>query len=164
MGRRFMKKEGKNLFMEYQAIYPSVWENASRRDEIFSYAEGYKVFLNCCKTERDAVRYIRTLALENGFADARDENREPLSPGTKLFSCKQNKAMAMLTVGARPISEGLRIICAHIDSPRLDVRPNPVSSDGDLVRFRTHYYGGIKKYQWVSGAARTRHPRRRRSG
>ena len=127
--------------MEYQAIYPSVWENASRKDEIFSYAEGYKVFLNCCKTERDAVRYIRTLALENGFADAGDENREPLSPGTKLFSCKQNKAMAMLTVGARPISEGLRIICAHIDSPRLDVRPNPVSSDGDLVRFRTHYYG-----------------------
>ena len=104
MGRRFMKKEGKNLFMEYQAIYPSVWENASRKDEIFSYAEGYKVFLNCCKTERDAVRYIRTLALENGFADAGDENREPLSPGTKLFSCKQNKAMAMLTVGARPIS------------------------------------------------------------
>ena len=145
-----MKKEGKNLFMEYQAIYPSVWENASRRDEIFSYAEGYKVFLNCCKTERDAVRYIRTLALENGFADAGDENREPLSPGTKLFSCKQNKAMAMLTVGARPISESLRIICAHIDSPRLDVRPNPVSSDGDLVRFRTHYYGGIKKYQWVT--------------
>ena len=145
-----MKKEGKNLFMEYQAIYPSVWENASRRDEIFSYAEGYKVFLNCCKTERDAVRYIRTLALENGFADAGDENREPLSPGAKLFSCKQNKAMAMLTVGARPISEGLRIICAHIDSPRLDVRPNPVSSDGDLVRFRTHYYGGIKKYQWVT--------------
>ena len=96
--------------MEYQAIYPSVWENASRKDEIFSYAEGYKVFLNCCKTERDAVRYIRTLALENGFADAGDENREPLSPGAKLFSCKQNKAMAMLTVGARPISEGLRII------------------------------------------------------
>ena len=107
-----MKKEGKNLFMEYQAIYPSVWENASRKDEIFSYAEGYKVFLNCCKTERDAVRYIRTLALENGFADAGDENREPLSPGTKLFSCKQNKAMAMLPVGASPISQARRPFCA----------------------------------------------------
>lgn len=136
--------------MEYQAIYPSVWGNASRREEIFSYAEGYKAFLNRCKTERDAVRHIRAIAIENGFTDADDENREPPSAGAKLFSCKQNKAMAMLTVGTRPISEGLRIICAHIDSPRLDVRPNPVSSDGDLVRFRTHYYGGIKKYQWVT--------------
>lgn len=73
----------------------------------------------------------------------------------------------MLTVGARPISEGLRIICAHIDSPRLDVRPNPVSSDGDLVRFRTHYYGGIKKYQWVTQPLALHGraiPRRRRSG
>ena len=76
--------------MEYQTIYPSVWENASRKEEIFSYAEGYKAFLNRCKTERDAARHIRALALENGFADAGDENREPLSAGAKLFSCRAN--------------------------------------------------------------------------
>lgn len=77
--------------MEYQAIYPSVWENASRKDEIFSYAEGYKVFLNCCKTERDAVRYIRTLALENGFADAGDETGNRFHRAQSCFPASRTR-------------------------------------------------------------------------
>ena len=136
--------------MKYQEMYPSVWEKASGRDEIFSFAEGYKDFLNQCKTERDAVSHIRKLLLKNGFLDGNNANQNPLQAGDRLYSCKQNKSMAMLTIGTRPISEGLRIICAHIDSPRLDLRPNPVCGDGDIIRFRTHYYGGIKKYQWVT--------------
>ncbi len=136
--------------MEYQEVYPSVWAKAARREDIFSFAEGYKDFLNHCKTERDAVRHIQKLLMENGFPDGSEASQNPLKAGMRLYSCKQNKAVAVLTVGTRPISEGLRIICAHIDSPRLDVRPNPVSADGGLIRFRTHYYGGIKKYQWVT--------------
>ena len=105
-----MKKEGKNLFMEYQAIYPSVWENASRRDEIFSYAEGYKVFLNCCKTERDAVRYIRTLALENGFVKTDAAMRTNI-PG--LFAAGDMTGKPLQVANA--VGDGLVAALAAVD-------------------------------------------------
>jgi aspartyl aminopeptidase len=115
------------------------------RKEVFRFAEGYKRFLDRAKTEREAVREILEAARKAGF-------REISRPGAgkKFFSVNKEKSIALALLGRSPLSEGLRIIVSHIDSPRVDLKQNPLYEDSDLALFRTHYYGGIKKYQWVA--------------
>ncbi len=111
-----------------------------------AFCEAYKQFLDAAKTEREAVEYALQLARQKGFV--------PFVPGTKyqagdkVFYNNRGKAVILAVVGRQPIEQGVRIAAAHIDSPRLDLKPNPLYEDADLALFKTHYYGGIKKYQW----------------
>jgi aspartyl aminopeptidase len=117
----------------------------SYRKECFLFAEDYKRFLDGAKTEREAVVEVLNYALKRGF-------REVSDPGKKrrIYWVNKNKNIALAILGKRPLSEGMRIIISHIDSPRLDLKQNPLYEELEIGLLRTHYYGGIKKYQWVA--------------
>lgn len=110
--------------------------------------EDYKSFLNNGKTERECVSQLILWAEQAGFKDV--YRTESLKAGDKVYVQKMNKAIALFTVGSEPIEKGMNILGAHIDSPRLDVKQNPLYEKDFLVYLNTHYYGGIKKYQWVT--------------
>ncbi|MEO0197711.1 MAG: aminopeptidase [candidate division WOR-3 bacterium] len=124
----------------------NVWEKISskEKEEIFSLAEEYKKFLGLCKTEREVVNYITSLAMENGYKDGFNYNEEKL-----IFSDK-DRIVAIYKRGKRKAIDGFKIIISHIDSPRLDLKPKPLYEDSELLLLDTQYYGGIKKYQWFS--------------
>ncbi|MBN1326967.1 MAG: aminopeptidase [Candidatus Cloacimonetes bacterium] len=115
--------------------------------QAFAFADGYKKFLNDCKTERETIYYLAELAKKEGFKniDAQDGAR-------KLYSFFRNKNAAFARLGKNPVSEGVNLIVSHIDAPRIDLKQNPLAEDGEtkLGILKTHYYGGIKKYQWMS--------------
>lgn len=110
-----------------------------------NFAAGYKTFLDQAKTEREAVAEVERQALARGFVDLNSG-----LPGSKFYLNYRGKIVALAVLGQRPVSQGLRIVAAHIDSPRLDLKQNPLYEDADLVFLKTHYYGGIKKYQWLA--------------
>lgn len=112
------------------------------------YSEAYKDFLNASKTEREFVTSAVKLAESKGFA-AYDPKKK-LNPGDKVYYNNRGKALILAVIGTRPIADGVSIAASHIDSPRLDLKPNPLYEDHDLAYFDTHYYGGIKKYQWTT--------------
>lgn len=114
------------------------------REEAFRFAETYKAFLDACKTEREAVREIVRQARGAGFGEAGGEG------GKKFFALNKNKSVALAVLGRAPLAEGIRIIVSHIDCPRIDLKQNPLYEEADMALLRTHYYGGIKKYQWVT--------------
>ncbi len=118
------------------------------REEALAFAEEFKAFLDLAKTERDAVEVSIEAAQELGFRPLTDCER--LQPGDKVYHNIKNKGLVLAVLGERPVEEGFRILGAHIDSPRLDLKPNSISEEQELVYFRTHYYGGIKKYQWTA--------------
>lgn len=113
-----------------------------------SLINGYKNFLDNGKTERECVVQIISLARNAGFKDISEY--DSLKYGDRVFVQKMNKAVALFTVGSESIEKGMNILGAHIDSPRLDVKQNPLYEKDFLVYLNTHYYGGIKKYQWVT--------------
>jgi len=113
-----------------------------------AYCEDYKKFLDSGKTERECVDYIVEHALKNGFSPF--ERGMALNPGDKLYRVNRGKAIMLAVVGTAPLTDGVNIGAAHIDSPRLDLKPNPLYEDSELAFFKTHYYGGIRKYQWVA--------------
>jgi len=119
--------------------------NDKEKEEAFRFAEGYKSFLDRAKTEREAAREIAQAAREAGF-------QEDCLPGAgKKFSfVNKDKSIALAVLGQAPLAGGIRIIVSHIDSPRIDLKQNPLYEDADMALLRTHYYGGIKKYQWVT--------------
>ena len=112
------------------------------------YCEGYKAFLNKAKTEREAVTQVVAMAEAAGFTPF--VPGMALKPGDKVYHNNRGKALVMAVIGTAPIAEGVTIAAAHIDSPRLDLKPNPLYEDSQLAYFDTHYYGGIKKYQWTA--------------
>ena len=115
-------------------------------------AEDYKEFLSSCKTERECVDRFVNDAEANGYMELNEVRREgrKLKAGDRVYSVWMNKSMVMFEIGRAPIEEGLNIVGAHIDSPRLDVKQNPLYEDSDIAYLDTHYYGGIKKYQYVT--------------
>ena len=116
--------------------------------KIFEFCEGYMKFLNVSKTEREFTANAKKVAEENGF---RDINQiEKLNPGDKVYFVNREKSIYFAVIGEQKLENGLNIVGAHIDSPRLDLKPNPLYEDGELAYFNTHYYGGIKKYQWTT--------------
>lgn len=122
--------------------------DGNKKKEVMSFAEGYREFLKKVKTERESVNFFEELAKKKGFVPIEKAKK----PGKgKYYIIRNGKAMALITIN-EPLENGFRIIAAHIDSPRLDLKPNPIVEDKDsqTVLFKTHYYGGIKKYQWVS--------------
>ncbi len=115
---------------------------------VFQYCEGYKEFLDRGKTERDFARRAVEMAEEAGFVPfARGME---LSPGAKIYRLNRGRALMLAVMGSAPLDQGVSICAAHIDSPRLDVKPNPLYEDGGLAFLKTHYYGGLRKYQWVT--------------
>lgn len=113
-----------------------------------AYCEGYKMFLDNAKTEREAVTEAIAMAEKEGFVPF-DPNAK-LKAGDKVYLNNRGKALLLAVIGSRPITDGVTIAAAHIDSPRLDLKPNPLYEDSELAYFDTHYYGGIKKYQWTA--------------
>lgn len=126
------------------------WANLSNEkiDEINNYSEKYMKFLNSAKTEREFIKQARKIADENGYKDIMEF--ETLKPGDKIYFINREKSMYLAIIGEEPIENGLHIIGSHIDSPRLDLKPNPLYEDTELAYLKTHYYGGIKKYQWTT--------------
>ncbi|MCL2489055.1 MAG: aminopeptidase, partial [Oscillospiraceae bacterium] len=112
------------------------------------YCAGYMAFLDAAKTEREAVAEAVRQAQANGFRPF-DRSQKP-RPGDKIYYNNRGKALLLAVIGSRPVADGVTIAAAHIDSPRLDLKPNPLYEDHNLAYFDTHYYGGIKKYQWTA--------------
>ena len=112
------------------------------------FCEGYIDFMNKAKIEREVVAYSIDLLKKNGFVEYQKGMK--LKAGDKIYRNNRDKAILMAVVGTAPIAEGVRLCAAHIDSPRLDLKQNPLYEDNELALFKTHYYGGIKKYQWTT--------------
>ncbi len=114
--------------------------------------EGYKDYLFRGKTEREGTRYIIKMAEKKGYIslDEAIRNKKKLAAGDKIYLNYMNKTVALFHIGSDPLEKGMNILGAHLDSPRLDVKQNPLYEKGDLAYLDTHYYGGIKKYQWVT--------------
>ncbi len=126
------------------------WKNLNNeeKNKIFEFSDNYMNFLNISKTEREFVKNARKLANENGYKDIMEF--DSLKPGDKIYFINREKSMYLAIIGTEPIENGLHIIGSHVDSPRLDLKPNPLCEDTELAYFKTHYYGGIKKYQWTT--------------
>ena len=126
----------------------SVWTKYESHEEIMKFAEDYKAFISKGKTERLCVEESVRLAKEKGYVDIKEV--KSLKEGDKVYAVNKAKNVAVFVIGKRPIEDGLRVLGAHIDSPRLDVKQNPLYERNDFAMLDTHYYGGIKKYQWVT--------------
>ncbi len=120
--------------------------------KVFDFAEGYRQFLSQCKTERECVDYFTEKAIALGYINLEDviEKGLELKAGDKVYAVNKGKEIATFNIGKQPLTAGINILGAHIDSPRMDLKQNPLYEDGDLAMLDTHYYGGIKKYQWVT--------------
>lgn len=134
----FNKKENGVDFMSKQEL-----------EQCDEFCEGYKEFLYNCKTEREVATWAEQVAQKNGFVKF-DEFGAALEPGEKVYLLNRGKAIILCVKGKRSIKDGVRISAAHIDSPRIDLKQCPIYEDSGLGYFKTHYYGGIKKYQWVA--------------
>ncbi|MGM9912426.1 aminopeptidase [Floccifex sp.] len=116
--------------------------------EMNQVCENYKKYLNEAKTERECVNLISSLALQSNYKELKEVSE--IHPGDKIFVTYMNKCIVLFQAGKQPLSHGMNILGAHIDSPRLDVKQNPLYENEEFAYFDTHYYGGIKKYQWVT--------------
>ena len=115
---------------------------------IFDYCEGYKRYLDRGKTERTCVDYTVEMARAAGFVEL--ERGMDLAPGMKVYRVNRGRAINLAVIGSAPLDQGMSIVAAHIDSPRLDLKPAPLYEDSELAFLKTHYYGGLRKYQWVT--------------
>ncbi len=111
------------------------------------FCEGYKSFMNSSKTERECTNTIIDIVKSKGYKEFNKDIKE-LNAGEKYFINNRGKAVVLITIGKEPIDKGVNFVISHIDSPRLDLKPNPLYESDDISYFKTHYYGGIKKYQW----------------
>lgn len=132
----------------------SVWSKYSQEDKaaLEQINAGYREFLSNCKTERESVQEIVKQAEAAGYRNLEDviKNKEKLAAGAKVYAVNMKKAVVLFNIGIEPLENGMNILGAHIDTCRLDVKQNPLYEDGGLAYLDTHYYGGIKKYQWVT--------------
>ena len=128
----------------------SGWETvgSEKRNKIEDISTKYMNFLNRAKTEREFIKRARELANNNGYRDIMEF--ETLKPGDKIYFVNREKSMYLAIIGENSIENGIHIIGSHVDSPRLDLKPNPLYEDTGFAYFKTHYYGGIKKYQWTA--------------
>ena len=122
--------------------------SAQERAEMENHARGYAAFIDACKTEREAVVWAVAQLQEHGFVELVPGME--LKPGDKVYRNNRGKALMAAVIGTESLEQGTRICAAHIDSPRMDLKPNPLYEDSGMAYLKTHYYGGIKKYQWVT--------------
>lgn len=132
----------------------NAWKKYSeeKRKEVFAFGEDYKKFISDCKTERECVTELIAQAQAAGFEDLKEviASGRKIQSGDKLYAENMGKMLAVFVIGRQPLEEGMNILGAHIDSPRLDLKQVPLYEDMELALFDTHYYGGVKKYQWVA--------------
>ena len=121
---------------------------AEEREAMTAYCEDYKAFLDVGKTERECVTEGIRLAEARGFRPYK--RGMELKSGDKVYVNNRGKMLLLAVIGRKGLAEGVQIAAAHIDSPRLDLKPNPLYEDSELAYLKTHYYGGIRKYQWVA--------------
>ncbi len=132
----------------------NAWEKYRDKDlkKVNKFAEEYRQFLSECKTERECVKKFTVLAEKQGYVDLEEiiKNDKKLKAGDKVYAVNHKKSIILFHIGEKPLEEGMNILGAHIDSPRIDLKQVPLYEDNGLALFDTHYYGGIKKYQWVT--------------
>ena len=130
----------------------NAWKKYEDKSEIFAFCEDYRKFISDCKTERECVAWMVQKARKAGFKDLDDivEAGTELKAGDKVYAENMGKALALFVIGEEPMEKGMRILGAHVDSPRLDLKQNPLYEEAEQALLDTHYYGGVKKYQWVT--------------
>ncbi len=132
----------------------NAWKDYTKKEirELEKLNKDYRAFLDAGKTERECVSQTVKLAKKAGYRDLKDvmEAGESLTAGDKVYAVNMKKSIALFQIGRKPLEQGMAILGAHIDSPRLDIKQNPLYEDTELAYLDTHYYGGIKKYQWVT--------------
>lgn len=139
-----------NLKYEAKNAWECAYENNIVED-IMTYSKGYMKFLDNGKTERTSVKEIVKLAREKGYVSFEEVMQKgSIKENDKIYAINKEKAVALFIIGKKDLEHGMRIVGGHIDSPRIDLKPNPLYEDANLGLFKTHYYGGIKKYQWVT--------------
>ncbi len=140
-------KKNENIVVPNES---NAWETLDKpaRKEAISFAEKYKTFISTCKTEREVVNYLLSEIEKEGFKPL--ENIDNAVAGTKFYASTRGKILAIGVIGQKKVVEGVRILAAHIDAPRIDLKADPLYEDSGLALFKTHYYGGIKKYQWTT--------------
>ncbi|MCI8484678.1 MAG: aminopeptidase [Lachnospiraceae bacterium] len=123
-----------------------------KREKVFAFGESYKKFISDCKTERECVTELIAQAKEAGFEDLKEiiASGKKIQTGDKIYAENMGKLLALFVIGKEPLEKGMNILGAHIDSPRLDLKQVPLYEDTELALLDTHYYGGVKKYQWVT--------------
>ncbi|MBE6914824.1 MAG: aminopeptidase, partial [Ruminococcaceae bacterium] len=146
MAENDCKELKEQLFYEQKNGYDLI--DAKEQIALEKYCEGYKTYLNDSRTEREAVRNAIALAEEKGFVPFTPGMK--IEPGMKLYRSNRGKALMLAVVGKKSLAEGCNIAAAHVDAPRLDLKQLPLYEDSEMAFFRTHYYGGIKKYQWLA--------------
>lgn len=144
------KTESQQLRERLLNIRKNGWDvvDAQQEQAIHAYSEGYKVYLDRGKTERDCVSYTVELARQAGFVEL--ERGMSLTPGMKVYRVNRGKGVNLAVIGTSGLEHGASIVASHIDSPRLDLKPVPLYEDSEMAFLKTHYYGGIRKYQWVA--------------
>lgn len=120
----------------------------NKKNLIWEFCESYKDFLNKGKTERESVKEIQKLCNAKGFLEA--SKAKDLKAGDKIYYINRNKNLVAFVIGKKPLVEGINLIASHLDSPRLDIKPMPLVEEEEFALLKTHYYGGVKKYQWAS--------------
>lgn len=152
MGENHDKTNGQKLYDKLGYNSKNAWEKISDRNRIFSFCDEYKTFLDKAKTEREyvkeAVEQARRLGYKN--LDTLNAEGQKLSAGDKVYRVVKNKAVVFAVIGKKPLVMGTRMLGAHVDSPRVDLKQNPLYENTDMAFLKTHYYGGIKKYQWLA--------------
>ena len=141
-----MEQSIKDLAVKYDFVWDRLSEN--ERAAVMEMGEDYKRFIDAGKTERLCTREIVRRAREQGFADLNDV--DSLRPGDKVYSVNRGKGVVLAVIGSDEVAQGVSIVGSHIDSPRLDIKQNPLYEEGGMALFKTHYYGGVRKYQWVA--------------
>ena len=134
-----------SLLMDHKNAYQDL--TAAQREEMESYCKRYAAFMDTCKTEREATAWATAQAEAHGFKPA--VPGMDVKPGDKIYLNNRGKSFLIAVVGSESLAEGANICAAHVDSPRMDLKPNPLYEDSEIAFFKTHYYGGIKKYQWT---------------
>lgn len=146
-------ENGKELQKRLTHNWKNTWEHLDN-DElkmVFSINEDYKSFLDNCKTERESVVQIIKVAKENGYISIEEVMESgTINLGMKIYAVNKDKAVALFVIGEEKLEKGMNIIGSHLDSPRIDLKQFPLYEDSELALLKTHYYGGIKKYQWVT--------------
>ncbi len=133
----------------------NAWEKypeGEKRNQVFAFAEEYRKFLSACKTERECTKAFYERAKKMGFMDLEGliAAKQQVKPGDKIVATNMGKGLALFVIGQKPVEAGMNILGAHIDSPRMDLKQVPLYENTDLAMLDTHYYGGVKKYQWVT--------------
>ncbi|HZK26714.1 MAG TPA: aminopeptidase [Thermoclostridium sp.] len=147
-----VKSKGQKLMEKLSYKSVNAWGKIPEREEIFSYCDGYKAFLDIGKTERQCVKETIKRAEKQGYENIEKIIAEdlPLTAGDKVYRNIKDKAVILAIMGKKPLDKGTRMVGAHVDAPRIDIKQNPLYENTDMAFFKTHYYGGIKKYHWLA--------------